>query len=58
MYSLPDHVTRYNHKNPNRWMIVHAEPSRISWDGIITGFGLAMACAGLIVTAVIMLQMA
>lgn len=55
--NLPDHVTRYNHKNTNRWMIVHAEPSRISWDGIFTGLGFATACAGLIVTAVFMLQM-
>ena len=54
---LPDHVTRYNHKNQNRWMIVHAEPSRISWDGIFNGVAMAMACAGLIVTAVFMLQM-
>lgn len=55
--NLPDHVTRYNHKDTNRWMVVCAERSRGNQDMIVTGLGLAMACVGLIVTAVFMLQM-
>lgn len=53
---LPDHVTRYNHKYESRWMMVPAPSRGISFDGIITALGFAMACAGLIVAAVFILR--
>lgn len=53
---LPDHVTRYNHKYESRWMVVPAQRCRISFDRIITVIGFTMACAGLITSAVFILQ--
>lgn len=53
---LPDHVTRYNHKYESRWMVVPAPRRCISFDRILTAIGFAMACAGLITSAVFILQ--
>lgn len=58
--NLPDHVTRYNHKNQSRWMVMAEPPSRRSfWDVVekvtmllcFTGIG-----AGLVTTAVFIMQ--
>lgn len=55
--NLPDHVTRYNRKNQNRWMIQTARPVDFSGAGLVLkGLSTAMAVAGLIVTAVLMMQ--
>jgi hypothetical protein len=57
MYKLPDHVTRYNHKNTNRWLVQTARPR--SCEGaemLMKSVSMAMAVAGLIVTAVMMMQ--
>lgn len=58
--NLPDHVTRYNHKNQSRWMVMTAPPERVSaWDilsraAMVIGF---VSCgAGLITAAVFILQ--
>ena len=38
--NLPDHVTRYNHKNQSRWMVMTAPPSRVSlWGALHTPEG-------------------
>lgn len=55
--NLPDHVTRYNHKNPNRWLVQTARPR--SHEGaamLMQTISMTMAVAGLILTAVMMLQ--
>ena len=33
--NMPDHVTRYNHKNQSRWMVMTAPPSRITFWGVV-----------------------
>lgn len=58
--NLPDHVTRYNHKNQSRWMVMTAPPERVSaWD-VLSNAAIALAfmvCgAGLITAAVFVLQ--
>ena len=59
--NLPDHVTRYNHKNQNRWMVMTAPPSRVTFWGAVEK--VANVClfgfcgAGLITAAVFILQM-
>lgn len=53
--NLPDHVTRYNHKNPNRWLVQSARHADLVGAGLLLkGLSTAMAVAGLIVTAVMM----
>ncbi len=55
--NLPDHVTRHNHKNPNRWLVQTKRPADFHCAGmVLKGFSTAVAVAGLIVTAVMMLQ--
>lgn len=58
--NLPDHVTRYNHKNQSRWMVMTAPPSRVSLWGVMEKIALAAAYAvcgaGLITAAVFVLQ--
>ena len=33
--NMPDHVTRYNHKNQSRWMVMAAPPSRITFWSVV-----------------------
>lgn len=56
MYNLPDHVTRYNHKNPNRWLIQTGSVRRVSaWD-VVSRAAVMMCVPALIVAAVVILQ--
>lgn len=56
MYSLPDHVTRYNHRNPNRWLIQTGTVRRASgWD-VWSRAAVALCVPALIVAAVVILQ--
>lgn len=58
--NLPDHVTRYNHKNQNRWMVMTRPPERLSgWDILsraATVIGFVSCGAGLITVAAFVLQ--
>ena len=58
---LPDHVTRYSHKNQSRWMVMVEPPSRMTfWDVVekVANVCLFGGCgAGLITAAVFILQM-
>ena len=58
--NLPDHVTRYNHKNQSRWMVMTAPPARVSaWDilsNAATVLAYMVCGAGLITAAVFVLQ--
>lgn len=58
--NLPDHVTRYNHKNQNRWMVMTRPPERLTaWDILsraATVLGFTLSGAGLITAAVFVLQ--
>lgn len=56
--NMPDHVTRYNHRNESRWMVPARSPRQISINGVMTALTCAISCAGLIVAAVFMAQMA
>ena len=54
--NLPDHVTRYNHKNPNRWLVQTAHVRRITaWD-VVDKVAMLLTAPALIVTAVLILQ--
>jgi hypothetical protein len=56
MYNLPDHVTRYNHRNPNRWLIQTGTVRRASgWD-VWSRAAVALCVPALIVAAVVILQ--
>lgn len=53
---MPDHVTRYNHKNPNRWLIQTEPVRRVSgWD-VCSRVAVMMCVPPLIVAAVVILQ--
>lgn len=52
---LPDHVTRYNHKNESRWMAPAREPSSITLAGIGNAVLFALSVAGIILSAVMMM---
>lgn len=55
--NLPDHVTRYNHKDTNRWMVQRVRrdyPSGVCM--MVKVMSTAVAVAGLILTSVMMLQ--
>lgn len=54
--NLPDHVTRYNHKNPNRWLVQRIQVERRSPAGALTILAMALSVAGMIVTAAMVLQ--
>lgn len=58
--NLPDHVTRYNHKNQSRWMVMAEPPSRITFWSIVEGIANVIAfgacAAGLVTVAVFVLQ--
>lgn len=54
--NLPDHVTRYNHKNPNRWLIQRVRVERRAGRDMLTVLAMCLPVAGLVVTAVMMLQ--
>lgn len=58
---MPQHVTRCNHKNQSRWLVMTAPPSRVSaWDvldRVATTMGIAVCVAGAIVFAVFALRM-
>lgn len=54
--NLADHVTRYNHKNPNRWLIQTGHVRRSSgWD-VCSRAAVLMCVPALIVAAVVILQ--
>lgn len=54
--NLADHVTRYNHKNPNRWLIQKGPAPRVSgWD-VCNSLAVMLCVPALIVAAVIILQ--
>lgn len=55
--NLADHVTRYNHKDTNRWMVQTDRPrdGHALWVTLY-GFAMALAVGSLIVTAVLMMQ--
>ena len=57
---MPDHVTRYNHKNQSRWLVMTAPPRRVSvWDvveRIAITMGVMAIGAGLVTTAVYIMQ--
>lgn len=58
--NLPDHVTRYNHKNTSRWLVQVRPPRQLTmWavlDKLVIALGFAGIAAGLIVTALAILQ--
>lgn len=58
--NLPDHVTRYSHKNQSRWMVMTAPPSQITFWGVVEKVAMLMGfigiSAGLVTTAVFILQ--
>lgn len=58
--NLPDHVTRYNHKNQSRWMVMTAPPSRISFWGAVEKVALTVGFAAIgsvmVTTLVLVLQ--
>ena len=54
---LPDHVTRYNHKDMSRWLVPPQEPRRVSIHDVIDGIALMISGAGVITFAVFCLQM-
>lgn len=53
---LPDHVTRYNHKNLNRWMIHTVEVERPSAYGVAATLTIAVCVPLLITLGVMILQ--
>lgn len=54
--NLADHVTRYNHRNPNRWLIQTGAVRRASgWD-VWSRAAVALCVPALIVAAVVILQ--
>lgn len=53
--NMPDHVTRYNHKDPNRWMVPTAR-REIDWATIGYSVLCALCTAGIILSAIIILQ--
>lgn len=54
--NLADHVTRYNHKNPNRWMIQRVQVERRSPAGALTVLAMVISVACMIASAVVILQ--
>lgn len=58
--NMPDHVTRYNHKNQSRWMVMAEPPSRITFWGAVERVAVTISYAaigaGLVVAAVLILQ--
>ena len=53
---LPDHVTRYNHKNLNRWMIHTVEVERPSAYSVASTLVIAACIPVLIVLGAMILQ--
>ena len=53
---LPDHVTRYNHKNLNRWMIHTVEVERPSAYRVAATLVIAACIPVLIVLGAMILQ--
>ena len=53
---LPDHVTRYNRKNLNRWMIHTVEVERPSVYGVAADLTIAACVPLLIALGVMILQ--
>lgn len=53
---LPDHVTRYRHKNLNRWMIHTVEVERPSAYGVAATLVIAACVPLLIALGVMILQ--
>ena len=53
--NLPDHVTRYNHKNESRWMAPAREPSGVTLAGIGNAILFAISGVGIILSAVMMM---
>jgi hypothetical protein len=56
--NLPDHVTRYNHKNQSRWMVMAEPPSRISFWGAVERVAMTVgftALGGVLVTTMVLI---
>lgn len=54
--NLPDHVTRYNHKNPNRWLVQTTQVHRVSaWD-VVSRVTVFFSVSGMLTAAVLILQ--
>ena len=54
--NLPNHVTRYNHKCESRWLVPPREPRRYTLRGLMEGILFGLCGAGLIVSALFILQ--
>ena len=54
--NLPDHVTRYNHKNQNRWMIQRVRVERPRANDVLSTVAMVLCVPALIVSAVMILQ--
>lgn len=55
---LPDHVTRYNHKDSNRWMMPIKPRQGISWGGVLVTIIIMVSGTGMITLAAMLAQMA
>ncbi len=57
---MPDHVTRYNHKNQSRWMVMAEPPSRMTFWGAVERVAMTAAYTAiggaLVATLVLVLQ--
>lgn len=54
--NLPDHVTRYNHKDPNRWLVQRVKVEKPRAHDVLSIVAMALCVPALIVSAVIILQ--
>lgn len=54
---LPDHVTRYNHKDVNRWMMPIKPRQGFNWEEALMMFIIMVSGAGVIALAVMIGQM-
>ena len=56
--NMPDHVTRYNHKNQSRWMVMAEPPSRITFWSMVEKVALTAgftAIGGVLVTLMVLI---
>lgn len=54
--NLPDHVTRYNHKDQSRWMTPPRASRSFTLRGVLEGLMYGLCSAGMIVAAVVIFQ--
>lgn len=54
--NLPDHVTRYNRKNPNRWMVQSGPVHHVTaWD-VLSRVAVVLSVSGMVCAAVFVLR--